>query len=91
MSANYLYLEIVVTDFRAANAHRKGAGAALVQHAKAFAKQLGKEVMYVDCWAENEEKLVKFYEGQGFTRVVDFLVERHDSPGWPGMFLQMEL
>lgn len=58
----FMFLEVLVTDFsEATREHRKGAGAALVQFAKEWAgKELGMDAMYVDCWAGNGEKLVKY-------------------------------
>ncbi len=56
----FMFLEILVTDFsEATREYRKGAGAALVEFAREWAeKELGLGVMYVDCWAGNEEKLI---------------------------------
>lgn len=57
----FMFLEILVTDFtETTKACRKGAGAALVKHAKGWAKELGLGVMYVDCWSGNDGKLVKY-------------------------------
>ncbi|KAK4125870.1 hypothetical protein N657DRAFT_642615 [Parathielavia appendiculata] len=89
----FMFLEILVTDFReATKAYRKGAGAALVEYAREWAaRELGMGVMYVDCWAGNEEKLVRFYEAQGFKRVDRFVVEKPNGEKWPGMFLRMDI
>lgn len=57
----FMFLEILVTDFsEATKAYRKGAGAALVEYAREWVRGLGMGVMYVDCWAGNEGKLVKY-------------------------------
>lgn len=58
----YMFLEILVTDFsEATKEYRKGAGAALVKFAREWAeRELGMGVMYVDCWAGNEGKLVRW-------------------------------
>ncbi len=58
----FMFLEILVTDFsEATREHRKGAGAALVKFAGEWVeRELGMGVMYVDCWAGNEEKLVRY-------------------------------
>ncbi|KAK4442829.1 hypothetical protein QBC34DRAFT_223737 [Podospora aff. communis PSN243] len=90
---NWMFLEVLVTSFsEEARPYRKGAGAALVKHAKAWAEELGMDVMFVDCWAGNEGKLVKFYEAQGFEKVDGFEVERPDGRDpWPGMFLRMDI
>ena len=57
----FMFLEILVTDFsEATKEYRKGAGAALVKFAREWAeKELGLGVMYVDCWAGNEGKLIR--------------------------------
>ncbi|AEO62114.1 hypothetical protein MYCTH_2313121 [Thermothelomyces thermophilus ATCC 42464] len=59
---DFMYLEVLITDFREpARDYRKGAGAALVQYAKEWVgKELGMHAMYVDCWAGNGEKLVRY-------------------------------
>ncbi|KAL2878677.1 Kinesin- motor protein [Colletotrichum sp. CLE4] len=55
---NFVYLDVVVTDFRAGR-HRKGAGEALVRRAKEYGVEKGMQVLYVDAWAGNEKKLNK--------------------------------
>lgn len=55
---NFLYLHVLVTNFEAGEERRKGAGATLVQKVKELAAELGREVVYVDCWAGNDGKLV---------------------------------
>ncbi|KAK4224641.1 hypothetical protein QBC38DRAFT_485017 [Podospora fimiseda] len=90
----FMYLDILVTDFsEATRPYRRGAGAALLQYAKNWVgKELGMQVMYVDCWAGNEGKLVSFYEAQGFERVDGFVVEKPDNEEkWSGMLLRMDL
>ncbi|KAK1753898.1 hypothetical protein QBC47DRAFT_32015 [Echria macrotheca] len=87
---NYLFMYVLVTDFRA-GALRKGVGAALVQYAKAWAEELGKDVFYVDCWGGNDGKLIKFYEAQGFSRAGEFFKPRKDGTIWHGVFLSMNL
>ncbi|EAQ90294.1 predicted protein [Chaetomium globosum CBS 148.51] len=74
----FMFLEILVTDFReATKAYRKGAGAALVGYAKEWVRGLGMRVM--------------FYEAQGFEKVDAFVVEKAGEEGWPGMFLRMDV
>ncbi|KAL1869443.1 hypothetical protein VTK73DRAFT_3117 [Phialemonium thermophilum] len=89
----FMYLDILVTDFsETTRVYRKGAGAALVEYVREWAgRELGMGVMYVDCWAGNDGKLVRFYEAQGFQRVDGFVVEKPDGERWPGMLLQMDL
>ncbi|KAL2173151.1 uncharacterized protein P884DRAFT_288296 [Thermothelomyces heterothallicus CBS 202.75] len=90
---DFMFLEVLITDFgEAARGYRRGAGAALVRYAKEWAgKELGIHAMYVDCWAGNEEKLVRFYESQGFKRIDGFVTKRPDGEEWRGMFLRMDL
>ncbi|KAK1757078.1 hypothetical protein QBC47DRAFT_378370 [Echria macrotheca] len=89
----WMYLDMLVTEFSArTEGKRKGAGAALVRRGREWAREEGFDVMYVDCWAGNEGKLVRFYESQGFKRVGAFEVEKPDTgEKWPGMFLKMDL
>ncbi|KAJ9150904.1 hypothetical protein NKR23_g3335 [Pleurostoma richardsiae] len=84
------YVEFLISDFRTGTA-RKGAGAALLQRARAYSVSRGAKALYLDCWAGNSGSLVKFYTGQGFVKVADFLVERRDSDGWPGSLVKLEL
>jgi hypothetical protein len=58
----FMFLEVLVTDFsEATKEYRKGAGAALVEYARKWAgRDLGLGVMYVDCWAGNEGKLIRY-------------------------------
>lgn len=58
---DFMFLEILVTDFsEATREHRKGAGAALLTFAREWTeREVGMGVMYVDCWAGNEGKLVR--------------------------------
>ncbi|KAL2261062.1 hypothetical protein VTK26DRAFT_4750 [Humicola hyalothermophila] len=89
----FMFLDILVTNFsEATKEYRKGAGAALVKFAREWAREeLGMSAMYVDCWAGNEGKLVRFYEAQGFQKVDEFVVEKSNGEKWPGMFLMMDL
>lgn len=52
------YLEVLISDFRT-GAARKGVGAALVEKIKAYSQSRGAKVLFVDCWAGNDEGLVK--------------------------------
>lgn len=58
----FMFLEILVTDFsEATKEYRKGAGAALVRYAREWVEEeLGMGVFYVECWAGNEGKLVRY-------------------------------
>jgi len=67
----FMMLEVLVTDFREeTKAYRRGAGAALVKHAKGWAEELGMGVMFVDCWAGNEGRLVRYVFSFGLVPVV---------------------
>lgn len=54
---DYLYLSVMISDFRAGYL-RKGAGAVLAQRVKQYAIEKGKAAVYCDCWTGNGEKLV---------------------------------
>lgn len=54
------YVEVLISDFRT-GAARKGAGAALLQRAKAYAISRGAKALYLDCWAGNGGSLVKYF------------------------------
>jgi len=56
---NFLFIEVLITDFRVGNHLRKGAGAELVRHAVEYAREKGKSAVYVDCWAGNGRKLTR--------------------------------
>ncbi|KAH6845772.1 hypothetical protein B0I37DRAFT_356202 [Chaetomium sp. MPI-CAGE-AT-0009] len=74
----FMFLEILVTDYsEAARAYRKGAGAALVEYAREWVRELGMGVM--------------FYESQGFEKVGAFAAKKPGEADWPGMFLRMDV
>lgn len=54
----FLYLFYLLSDRRTAS-YGKGAGAALISHAKDEALKLGVRRLCVDCWSGNDGKLVK--------------------------------
>jgi len=56
---NFLFIEVLITDFRVGNHLRKGAGAELVRHAVGYAREKGKSAVYVECWAGNGGKLAR--------------------------------
>ncbi|TID21402.1 hypothetical protein E2P81_ATG04689 [Venturia nashicola] len=87
--ADFLYLSIMVSDFRAGDA-RKGAGAVLAQRVKNYAREKGKNAVFCDCWVGNGGKLIEFYHSQGFESVDGFEVKRTDTV-WPGMLLRMDI
>jgi hypothetical protein len=53
------YVDFLISDFRTGTA-RKGAGAALLQKARAYSVSRGTKALYLDCWAGNGGSLVKY-------------------------------
>jgi GNAT superfamily N-acetyltransferase len=78
-----LYVQALVTDHRYAG---RGVGRALLEWAHEEAGQRGVRVLRVDCYAGDDQRLVGYYEGCGFTRVAPFTVGQ-----WPGMLLERPL
>jgi GNAT superfamily N-acetyltransferase len=60
-----LYVRLLIASRR-----RKGQriGSWLIDFARAEAKRRGIGLLRVDCYASEDEALVRYYEGQGFTR-----------------------
>ncbi|CZR54570.1 uncharacterized protein PAC_04454 [Phialocephala subalpina] len=85
-----LYLEVIITDYRTGSTS-KGAGMALIQSIVKYGRKAGKRTLYVDAWAGNERKLVRYYEHQGFNVVGDFSMKRRSGSTWLGTLLQMDL
>ncbi|GAB1319955.1 hypothetical protein MFIFM68171_10165 [Madurella fahalii] len=87
----YLFVKALVTDFGAGEERRKGVGAEMLRFAVDYARDRGKKVVYLDCWAGNGGKLVRYYEEQGFVKVGKFVVEKKEGGKWEGMLMRMEL
>ncbi|KAI8947812.1 acetyltransferase [Xylaria longipes] len=87
---DYVYLEALITDFRAGR-WRRGAGAALIRHAQEYCLQKSKPTLYVDSWAGNDKKLVKYYEGQGFSVIDYFTGPGRYGGDWSGAVYRMEV
>ncbi|KAJ2988383.1 hypothetical protein NUW58_g4008 [Xylaria curta] len=87
---DYIYLEALITDYRT-RGWRKGAGAALIEHAQRFCRERGKLILYLDAYSGNDRKLVRYYEQQGFSVVDDFENPVADGSKWPGAFLRMNV
>ncbi|KAH8161540.1 hypothetical protein CIB48_g6717 [Xylaria polymorpha] len=87
---DYIYVEALITDYRA-GPWRKGAGAALLEHAQRFCRERGQRILYLDAYAGNDRKLLKYYEGQGFSTIDNFESPKPDGSKWPGAFLRMDL
>jgi GNAT superfamily N-acetyltransferase len=75
-----LYVQGLVIDQRFAG---RGVGGALLERALAEAAGRGVRLVRVDCYAGDDGRLVRYYEGQGFTRAEPFTVG-----SWPGQVLQ---
>lgn len=78
-----MYVQLLVTDRAFAG---KGVGTALLDHARAEARAAGLGLLRVDCYAGEDGKLVRYYEGAGFTRTERFVVD-----GWPGQLFAQRL
>ncbi|KAI1742666.1 acetyltransferase [Xylaria scruposa] len=87
---DYIYVEALITDYRA-GPWRKGSGAALLEYSEQFCRERGKRILYLDAWAGNGRKLIKYYEGRGFSLIDDFDVSTPDGSKWPGAFLRKDL
>ncbi|KAH8595529.1 hypothetical protein B0O99DRAFT_686520 [Bisporella sp. PMI_857] len=86
----FVYLEVVVTDFRAGDL-RKGAGGALIRGMAEFARSIGRRTVWADGWAGNGRKLIGYYESQGFEKIGDFGLERKGKNDWEGTLLRMDV
>ncbi|KAH9883507.1 acetyltransferase [Xylariomycetidae sp. FL2044] len=87
---SFCYVDVLISDFRTGTS-RKGAGAVLLEQAKAYSISRGAKALYLDCWAGNDGSLVKFYTGQGFVKVADFVAQKPGSAPWAGSLLRFEL
>jgi GNAT superfamily N-acetyltransferase len=73
--------EIYVSGFITSRAaHARTVGRALLEHAKATARQAGISLLRLDCYAGGDGSLVTYYESVGFRRVTRFTVELMDAP-----------
>lgn len=78
-----LYVQALVID-QAFAGHK--VGRALLDWSLEEAVRRGAQVLRVDCYAGDDERLVGYYESCGFTREAPFAVGQ-----WPGMILQRSL
>jgi GNAT superfamily N-acetyltransferase len=84
-----LFVNLLLTERRLKGS---GIGAALLEEARAEARRRGLSLLRVDCYRGDDQKLVGYYRGQGFTEVEPFTIARGDGrPDWPGMLLAMRL
>ncbi|MQY15535.1 hypothetical protein SRB5_57170 [Streptomyces sp. RB5] len=79
-----LYIRLLLTD-RALKGG--GIGAALVADAREEAVRRGISLLRVDCYAGDDQALVRRYEALGFRRAESFTVEREGLAPWPGQVL----
>ncbi|WP_116042443.1 GNAT family N-acetyltransferase [Amycolatopsis palatopharyngis] len=78
-----LYVGLLITDRRFAG---YGIGSALLERARAEAREREIELLRVDCWAGGGGDLVRYYTGQGFTPTVQF-----DYHGWIGQVFEQRV
>lgn len=77
-----LYVSLLISSRRLRG---EGIGARLLALACELARERGRRMVRVDCWADSPH-LIGFYEGQGFTRQ-----GRFDLQGWRGQILARSL
>ena len=83
-----LYLQLLVTD----RAHRgTGIGRTLVDDAVEIARQRGVAQMRLDCYAGDDQALIRTYEAFGFTLERRFTVDTGQPEPWSGALLRMEI
>lgn len=83
-----LYLQLLVTD-RARSG--SGIGRTLVDDAVEIARQRGVAQMRLDCYAGDDQALVRTYEGFGFALERRFTVDTGQPEPWPGAILRMQI
>ncbi|KAE8324807.1 hypothetical protein BDV39DRAFT_115387 [Aspergillus sergii] len=87
---NNIYLEVMVTDCRVGSV-RRGAGSALIQGIRDYGRKKQKKTFWLDGWAGNNRKLVRYYENQGFQGVGDFSLPRANKAPWVGTLMRMDI
>jgi GNAT superfamily N-acetyltransferase len=83
-----LYVNLLVTDHAYAG---HNIGGLLLDHARQLGRACGAVLLRVDCYAGDDQALIRYYERQGFQRVTPFEVARENAPAWPGQLLQDRL
>jgi len=78
-----LYIRFLITD---RSSTRRGLGGVLLDKSRDLARAAGVGMLRVDCYAGDDQKLVRWYESQGFQRAEAFVVQ-----GWPGQVLVQRL
>ncbi|OJI79793.1 hypothetical protein ASPTUDRAFT_34039 [Aspergillus tubingensis CBS 134.48] len=88
----FLYLEVMVTDGREGRRElSRGAGAALIRGLREYGEARGMRALWVDGWAGNERKLIRYYEQQGFRAVGEWSHTRVNNVPWLGTLMCMEI
>lgn len=83
-----LYLQLLVTD----RAQRgSGIGRTLVDDAVEIARQRGVTQLRLDCYAGDDQALVRTYERFGFALERRFTVDTGQPEPWPGAILRMQV
>ncbi|KAE8369328.1 hypothetical protein BDV27DRAFT_14322 [Aspergillus caelatus] len=85
-----IYLEVMVTDCRVGSL-RRGAGSALIQGIRDYGRKKQKKAFWLDGWAGNDKKLIRYYEHQGFQVVRDFGLPRANQAPWAGTLMRMDI
>jgi ribosomal protein S18 acetylase RimI-like enzyme len=78
-----LYIRFLIAN---RESKRRGVGAILLAKARELARVAGVEVLRVDCYGGDDQKLVSWYESQGFQREETYTVKE-----WPGQVLVQRL
>lgn len=78
-----LYINLLVTS----RAHKgQGTGTLLLDHARELARSRGIGLIRLDCYAGDDRKLVRYYEGQGFAATVPLTFG-----AWSGQLMEQTL
>ncbi|KAF5656814.1 hypothetical protein FHETE_10788 [Fusarium heterosporum] len=88
---SFVFLDFLITDHRVEPARRKGAGEALLENIKAYARQHRKSCIFLDCWTGGTENLIRYYEAAGFHPVEDFQYKKRNGDIWPGRLFRLDL
>lgn len=58
LPAGYLYLNFLLSDFRAGE-YSRGVGKAMIEYSKDWARKRGMKTIYLDCWVGGTRKILK--------------------------------
>ncbi|GIF03293.1 GNAT family N-acetyltransferase [Actinoplanes siamensis] len=82
-----IYIVLLVAD---RDHPGRGIGRHLLAHARRLAVAAGARLLRVDCYAGDDQALVRYYESQGFTATQRFTVPQGDKR-WPAQVLEQRL